>query len=121
MNNVYLGPETSGNSCSFLVIQNPLEGSFITNSDFQTKYEAIEISRVKNLFEVKYNNFVGEPHSRDIYLTAHIVLSSDLEVVDLTENYWGDQSGTTHIDNPEGVGNSVYGSVDYSGWSEAAY
>ena len=37
------------------------------------------------------------------------------QMIDATGNFWGDESGPTHIDNIGGVGDAVSDSVDYSG------
>jgi len=39
--------------------------------------------------------------------------------VDATENWWGDASGPTHADNPDGKGDEVSDNVDYDPWLRA--
>jgi len=44
------------------------------------------------------------------------VLNDGGKTVDATGNWWGDKSGPSHQTNPLGMGNGVFGDVDFKPW-----
>ena len=60
------------------------------------------------------NNCIADNDSDGDYGLA---IFSRTELLDATENYWGHESGPTHPDNPEGIGERIVGGpVDFSGY-----
>ncbi len=78
--------------------------------------------------DLRYNHpgiYVGNSGvtAVDLTVTGNIIagnitglLNETAAQLDATGNWWGDESGPTHADNPEGKGDSVDGNVIYDPW-----
>ena len=70
-----------------------------------TQYGGLPTGSIVN---VKFNNIYGN--------SSYGVRNDNEETVDATNNWWGDVSGPTHADNPDGTGDAVSDNVDSDPW-----
>ncbi len=91
----------------------------ITNTAFTQNRRGIAIDTnadVSNLV-IDNNSFVDNTLVTGSDPFAGVHFSDADDVLDLSNNWWGDNSGPTHSSNPSGTGDVVIGNVDLGEWT----
>ena len=85
-----------------------ITGNTIANNDSTASgihvIAGVDVSNV----EAHFNNIEGN--------TGYGVYNGGTGTFDAVNNQWGDASGPTHVDNPDGTGDAVSNNVNYDPW-----
>ena len=106
-----------------LVLSNPLAGTMVSGNTFDNVWRGLNVGTNVPV-EIKNNNFLNNQTYR-IGVSGRVGSNPEPDFIqlDLRENWWGDPTGPTRVDNPGGLGNKLEGSgpFDYSGWLMEVY